>query len=49
MATGSSPTFLLEAETQGVHAFAQRRAKDPITEWPQLFEKRLRTIGVIFQ
>jgi len=27
------------------HAFGRRRTKDPITEWPQLVEKWLRTIG----
>ena len=30
----------------GGHAFGLRRTKDPITEWPQLVEKWLRTIGV---
>ncbi|MEY2487358.1 MAG: hypothetical protein QOH39_3006 [Verrucomicrobiota bacterium] len=32
---------------EGGHAFAIRRTKYPITEWPQLFEKWLRTIGLI--
>jgi acetyl esterase/lipase len=31
----------------GGHAFGLRRTKFPITEWPQLFEKWLRTIGMI--
>ena len=31
----------------GGHAFGLRRTKDPITEWPQLVEKWLRTIGVV--
>ena len=31
----------------GGHAFGLRRTKDPVTEWPQLVEKWLRTIGVI--
>jgi acetyl esterase/lipase len=35
--------------TNGGHAFGLRRTKDPITEWPQLVEKWLRTIGVISQ
>ncbi len=33
----------------GGHAFGLRRTKDPITEWPQLVEKWLRTIGIISQ
>jgi acetyl esterase/lipase len=33
--------------THGGHAFGLRRTKDPITEWPQLVEKWLRTIGII--
>lgn len=33
--------------TNGGHAFGLRRTKDPITEWPQLVEKWLRTIGII--
>ena len=33
----------------GGHAFGLRRTKDPITEWPQLVEKWLKTIGVISQ
>jgi len=32
---------------QGGHAFGLRRSKFPITEWPQLVEKWLGTIGVI--
>ena len=31
----------------GGHAFGLRQTKDPITEWPQLVEKWLRTIGMI--
>jgi hypothetical protein len=31
----------------GGHAFGLRRTKDPITEWPQLVEQWLRTIGAI--
>jgi acetyl esterase/lipase len=31
----------------GGHAFGLRRTKDPITEWPQLVEKWLRTIGIL--
>ncbi len=30
----------------GGHAFGLRRTADPITEWPQLVEKWLRTIGI---
>ena len=30
----------------GGHAFGLRRTKDPITEWPELVEKWLRTIGI---
>ena len=33
--------------TNGGHAFGLRRTRDPITEWPELVEKWLRTIGVI--
>lgn len=33
--------------TNGGHAFGLRRTKDPITEWPQLVEKWLGTIGVV--
>ena len=33
--------------TNGGHAFGLRRTGDPITEWPQLVEKWLRTIGII--
>ena len=32
---------------QGEHAFGLRRTKFPITEWPELVETRLRTIGMI--
>jgi acetyl esterase/lipase len=32
---------------QGGHAFGLRRTKFPITEWPQLVEKWLGTIGMI--
>lgn len=31
---------------QGAHAFGLRRTKFPITEWPELVEKWLRTIGM---
>lgn len=31
----------------GGHAFGLRRTQDPITEWPTLVEKWLRTIGII--
>jgi acetyl esterase/lipase len=31
----------------GGHAFGLRRTKDPITEWPELVEKWLRTIGIL--
>lgn len=34
---------------QGGHAFGLRRTKLPITEWPQLMEKWLGTIGMISQ
>jgi acetyl esterase/lipase len=34
---------------QGGHAFGLRRAKFPITEWPQLVERWLGTIGMISQ
>lgn len=33
----------------GGHAFGLRRTKSPITEWPQLVETWLRTIGMISQ
>lgn len=33
--------------THGGHAFGLRRTKDPITEWPGLVEKWLRTIGIL--
>ena len=39
----------LHLYADGGHAFGLRRTKDPITEWPQLVEKWLRTIGVIAQ
>jgi len=32
---------------QGGHAYGLRRTKFPITEWPQLVETWLRTIGMI--
>jgi acetyl esterase/lipase len=32
---------------QGGHAFGLRHTKLPISEWPQLAEKWLRTIGVL--
>lgn len=32
---------------EGGHAFGLRRTKFPITEWPQLVEKWLGTIGMI--
>ena len=32
---------------QGGHAFGLRRTKFPITEWPQLAETWLRTIGMV--
>jgi acetyl esterase/lipase len=32
---------------QGGHAFGLRRTKFPVTDWPQLFETWLRTIGMI--
>jgi len=32
---------------EGGHSFGLRPTKDPITEWPQLVEKWLRTIGII--
>jgi acetyl esterase/lipase len=32
---------------EGGHAFGLRRTKHPITEWPELAEKWLRTIGMI--
>jgi acetyl esterase/lipase len=32
---------------EGGHGFGIRRTKFPITEWPQLFEKWLKTIGMI--
>ena len=34
---------------QGGHAFGLRRTKLPITEWPQLAEKWLGTLGMISQ
>lgn len=33
--------------TNGGHAFGLRRTKDPITDWPRLVERWLRTIGMI--
>ena len=33
--------------TNGGHAFGLRRTKDPITEWPQLVERWLGTIGIL--
>jgi len=33
----------------GGHAFGLRRTKDPITDWPQLVERWLRTIGMVSQ
>lgn len=35
--------------TNGGHAFGLRRTKDPITEWPQLVETWLQTIGILTQ
>jgi acetyl esterase/lipase len=32
---------------EGGHAFGLRRTKFPVTAWPQLAEKWLRTIGMI--
>ena len=32
---------------QGGHAFGLRRTKYPVTEWPQLVETWLRTIGMV--
>ena len=32
---------------QGGHAFGLRRTNSPITEWPELVETWLRTIGMI--
>jgi acetyl esterase/lipase len=32
---------------QGGHAFGLRRTKLPITEWPELVDRWLRTIGMI--
>ena len=32
---------------EGKHGFGLRRTKFPITEWPQLVEKWLETIGMI--
>lgn len=31
----------------GGHAFGLRRTEQPITEWPALVEKWLRTIGIV--
>lgn len=33
--------------TSGGHAFGLRRTNDPITDWPQLVEKWLETIGIL--
>ena len=33
--------------TNGGHAFGLRRTQDPITEWPQLVERWLGTIGIL--
>lgn len=33
--------------TNGGHAFGLRRTRDPITEWPRLIERWLRTIGIL--
>jgi len=33
----------------GGHAFGLRKTKDPITDWPQLVERWLRTIGMVSQ
>jgi dipeptidyl aminopeptidase/acylaminoacyl peptidase len=32
---------------QGGHAFGLRKTKFPVTDWPELVEKWLRTIGMI--
>jgi acetyl esterase/lipase len=32
---------------QGGHAFGSRKTKFPVTDWPELVEKWLRTIGMI--
>jgi acetyl esterase/lipase len=37
----------LHLYAEGKHAFGLRRTKDPITAWPELAEKWLRTIGII--
>jgi len=37
----------LHLYAEGGHAFGLRRTKFPITEWPQLVEKWLKTIGMI--
>ena len=37
----------LHMYAEGRHAFGLRRTKDPITEWPQLVEKWLRTIAIV--
>jgi len=39
----------LHSYAQGGHAFGLRRTKLPITEWPQLVEAWLATIGIIPQ
>jgi len=33
--------------TRGGHAFGLRRTEDPITDWPELVERWLRTIGMV--
>jgi acetyl esterase/lipase len=37
----------LHLYAEGGHAFGLRHTNSPITEWPQLLEKWLRTIRVI--
>ena len=37
----------LHLYTDGGHAFGLRRTRDPITEWPQLVEKWLKTIRIL--
>jgi len=37
----------LHLYAEGKHGFGLRRTKSPITEWPQLVEKWLGTIGMI--
>jgi len=38
---------IVAAHAQGGHAFGLRRTKLPVTEWPQLVETWLGTIGMI--